>query len=483
MKGHSKKRVNWKFVLFLQFITSILFMISIIKLDALPTLFVVAIGIVLIISLLGIVMLIRPRNRHRKRCKIGKLISALLSVAMAIGTYAVAQGNQALEKISSADSQVTRFSLVVLDESDYHNIRDLNYKNIEYNSSVDAFYNEIATDELGEYIVSVLLMEDDFNEMAQHLYDGTTDAILINEAYIKSVEEEFKDFDTDTRIIWNYDIREDTENIKKEANVVKEAFNIYVSGIDTRGPVATKSRSDVNMIVTVNPKTRQILLTSIPRDYYIDIAEFGAKDKLTHAGVYGIDNSVKTLENLFGIEINYFARLNFTSMETIVDALGGITVDSPYEFVTRMGKYQINEGYNHLNGKQALSFVRERKALPHGDNDRVRNQQIAIEAMVDKMTSPAIITNYSDILNSIAGSFETNMSAKEIAALLKFQLKEMVQWDIQHIQVTGEGVQQTGGFLHPYSQLWYMIPDYESVEYATSIIEQVHNDEIIVIEE
>lgn len=483
MKENSKKRISWKLVLLLQFVSSILLMVSVIKLDALPELYTCALGIVLAILFLIIVVLIRPRNKHKKRSTIGKFISFLLTLSMLVGTFAVSQGNKALESISGANSQVTRFSLVVLDDSEYQHISHLKYKNIEYNSSVDAFYNELATDELSEYIVAVLIEQNDFIEMASHLYDGTTDAILINEAYLKNMEEEYSDFEADTRIIWNYDIREDSEDIKKEANVVDECFNIYISGIDTRGAVATVSRSDVNMIVTVNPKTRQILLTSIPRDYYIDIAEFGAKDKLTHAGIYGIDNSVKTLENLFGIEINYFARLNFTSMETIVDALGGITVDSPYEFITRMGKYQINQGINHLNGKQALSFVRERKALPNGDNDRVRNQQIAIEAMVDKMTSPAIITNYSDILNSIAGSFETNMSAKEIAALLKFQLKEMVQWDIQHIQVDGEGIQQFGGYLHPYQELWYMIPNYDSVYYASSIIEKMHNNEIIVLEE
>ncbi len=482
MKKFFGKWISWKVVLLLQFMASVLLIGSIVKLGALPMNYTYIAGAVLFILFLIVLVLVRPKNRKKKRSKVGKGISILLSIVMIVGSFAINKGQDALESISSASSQVTRFSLVVLDSSDYHHISDLEYKTIEYNSSVDAFYNELATDELSEYIVSVLVPQTDFIEMATHLYNGDTDAILVNEAYLKNMEEEYKDFDVDTRIIWNYDIREDTEDIKKEANVVNECFSVYVSGIDTRGPVATVSRSDVNMIVTVNPKTKQILLTSIPRDYYIDIAEFYAKDKLTHAGIYGVDNSVKTLENLFGIEINYFARLNFTSMETIVDALGGITVDSPYEFITKMGKYQINQGINHLNGKQALSFVRERKALPNGDHDRVRNQQIAIEAMVDKMTSPTIITNYSQILNSIAGSFETNMSAKEIASLLKLQLKEMIDWDIQHVQVDGEGVKQYGGFLHPYQELWYMIPNMESVYYAASLIEQMESDQIIVLE-
>ncbi len=170
--------------------------------------------------------------------------------------------------------------------------------------------------------------------MANDLYDGQTDAIYINEANYSMLEEEHETFRSDTRVIWSYDIVEKTKDISKNVDVTKEVFTIFISGIDTTGPVSTVSRSDVNMLVTVNPETKQILMTSIPRDYYVTLTNKGKKDKLTHAGLGGVENSVSTIENFMGIDINYYARVNFTSLIEMVDALGGIAVYSPVAFTT-----------------------------------------------------------------------------------------------------------------------------------------------------
>ena len=296
-------------------------------------------------------------------------------------------------------------------------------------------------------------------------------------------EDSHENFSNETRVLYTYEITKEVQDFSKDVNVTNEVFNVFISGIDTTGPVSTVSRSDVNMIVTVNPKTKQILMTSIPRDYYVTLANKGKKDKLTHAGLGGVENSVKTLENFLGIDINYYARVNFTSLIKMVDALGGIDVESPVAFTTMHGGYHIKKGTNHLNGDEALGFVRERYGLANGDNDRVKNQQRVLTAMLEKMMSPAVITNYSKVLDSIAGSFETNMSSSEITSLLKMQLNDMAKWDIMQIQLSGTGKQMTGGAYMPNNRLYYMIPDQDSVNECVSLIKKMDAGEKISISE
>ena len=296
-------------------------------------------------------------------------------------------------------------------------------------------------------------------------------------------EANHENFESETKEIWHYDITQEIKDISKNVDVTESLFTIYISGIDTSGPVSTVSRSDVNMLVTVNPKTKQILMTSIPRDYYVTLANKGKKDKLTHAGLAGVENSVKTIENFLNIDVNYYARVNFTSLVTMVDALGGITVDSPVAFTTMHGNYHIVKGSNNLNGQQALGFVRERYGLANGDNDRVKNQQRVLTAMLKKAMSPKIITNYNSILNSIAGSFETNMSSSEITSLIQMQLDDMASWDIHQIQLSGRGTSMTGGAYMPNNKLYYMIPNDESVSYCSSLIKKMMNGEKITIKE
>ena len=225
------------------------------------------------------------------------------------------------------------------------------------------------------------------------------------------------------------------------------------------------------MIVTVDPTNKKILMTSIPRDYYVTLANMGKKDKLTHAGLAGVENSVKTLENFLDIDINYYARVNFTSLIQMVDALGGIEVYSDQD-IPKLG---IHESVNQMDGKKALSFSRERYSYKSGDNHRVQNQQKVLEAMLNKMMSPAIITNYSSILENINGSFETNMTSQEITSLLKMQLSDMAKWDIQQIQLEGHGAMMTGGAYMPNHKLYYMIPDQSSVDKCVSIIKDMED--------
>lgn len=226
------------------------------------------------------------------------------------------------------------------------------------------------------------------------------------------------------------------------------------------------------MIVTVNPQSKKILMTSIPRDYYVTLANKGKKDKLTHAGLAGVENSVKTLENFLDIDINYYARVNFTSLIQMVDALGGIEVYSDQD-IPKLG---IHKGINQMDGKKALSFSRERYSYKSGDNHRVQNQQKVLEAMLNKMMSPAIITNYSSILDHIDGCFETNMTSDEITSLIKMQLSDKSSWDIQQIQLQGHGAMLTGGAYMPGNRLYYMIPDEDSVSQCVAQIKEVQEN-------
>lgn len=226
------------------------------------------------------------------------------------------------------------------------------------------------------------------------------------------------------------------------------------------------------MILTVNPKTKQILMTSIPRDYYVTLANKGKKDKLTHSGLGGIENTVKTMENFMGIDINYYGRVNFTSVIEIVDALGGINIDSTVAFIGYDGT-SFKKGTNHITGKQALEFSRERHAFGGGDNERVHNQQVVMAGMIKKMISPSIITNYSSVLSSINGSFETNMESGDITGLLQMQISDMASWTIVQKQLTGTGKTMTGGAYMPNNKLYYMIPNEASVAENKQAIQNV----------
>lgn len=486
-KNLVQKITNWKIIVAIQIIASLIFIGLLFKLGALPMKYAIVVIVLIALLCLGTFFLMKPSkisNKGKIRNIIGKFVSVLLSLLLLMGSLYVAQGDSVINKITGAKGQVNRFSVMVKKDSSYEKLSDLKNETIELNSSVDTEKMNKAIEALKKEESSIQTVEkDDFAKMADDLYDGTVKAIFVNEAYYAILETNHENFETETKVIWTYEIDEEVNDISKNVNVTKNVFTIYISGIDTTGPVSTVSRSDVNMLVTVNPKTKQILMTSIPRDYYVTLADRGQKDKLTHAGISGVENSVKTIEGLMGIDINYYARVNFTSLITMVDALGGIDVYSDLTFSPWTNpNITIHEGMNHMDGKTALAFSRERKAYASGDNHRVQNQQEVLKAMLNKMMSPAIITNYSKVLNSIAGCFETNMSSSEITSLLQMQINDMASWDIMQIQLSGHGTTMTGGAMIPNTPLYYMLPDDESVSRCSSLIKQMANGEKISVE-
>ena len=335
-------------------------------------------------------------------------------------------------------------------------------------------------DEIGEQEYT---RYDEYSMLADALYEGKVDAIVVGQEYKSMLEANHENFDNETKVIKSYEYDAKLSVTTKQTDVTESPFNVYVTGIDTYGSVNTVSRSDVNLIVTVNPKTKQILMTSIPRDCEIELDRNGKMDKLTHTGIYGTSETINTIENFLDMQINYYARTNFSGITNIIDALGGITVESDYSFETLHGNYQIKKGKNEMDGDMALCFVRERYALPNGDFDRGKNQQKVLKAMMDKAMSPKIITNFNNILSAIEGSFETDMSSNEIKSLINMQLNDMADWSIHDVQVQGKGYMTTKTYSMRGSEVYVMKPDKDQVKKIAELINSVEEGKKITDED
>lgn len=333
--------------------------------------------------------------------------------------------------------------------------------------------------------------------LANAILEEQVDAVFMNGAALALLieDEAFVDFLEKVRILQTIPLIQleeiepttepPTEPVEKENTVTNSPFIVYISGSDTRNKKLRISRSDVNILAVVNPVSKQVLLLNTPRDYYVaNPAGKGQKDKLTHCGLYGPECSMEALEILYGIEVDYYAQINFTGVETLVDAVGGITVDSPQAF--RCGDYRdvyIVKGENYLNGKEALAFARERYNVKGGDNGRGKNQMRVITAIIQKMTTgTTVISNYSSILKSMEGMFRTSVSTEEISMLVKMQLDDMASWNIQSFAVTGTGGSEKN-YSSPGHKAYVMYPNKASVAHASALVERVLAGENLTAED
>ena len=474
-----KKIISWPVILGIQVITTVVLLFFIFKLNILPTTYAVMVGMILV--LLGFISfaLMKPNKKeHHRKTKpreiIGKVI-ILLSVLMVFGSVMINKGYSTLDDITNSNTKSTHYAIVVLKSSKINSLSELQNESIEYCLQYDK------EKDMNQVIAEAKQKESSLNfdvamtysKLGDDLYNNTVNAILINTAYNGMFEENHPDFQNEVKEIWTSDIETKVKDFSTRVSVTNTPFIIYISGIDTYGSITTVSRSDVNMIVTVNPNTKKILLTSIPRDYYVTLANMKKKDKLTHSGIAGPENTVKTMAQFLGTDINYYARVNFTSLVTMVDALGGITVNVDQDFSA--GGYTYKLGLQQMNGEEALAYSRERHSFADGDNVRVKHQQDVLMAMLNKMMSPAVITNYSSVLKAISGCFETNMASSDITDLIKMQINDNASWTFKQKQFTGTGVMQTGGAYMPDSKLYYMIPNDDSVKENLQAIKDVLN--------
>ena len=468
-KNNKSKMSFMKYLSIFLLIVSVLILVLVYFINVLPIdYFIVLVVLVLIIDLVVIKLLL---GSGKIRNVIGVILSIILIIIMVFGITYELNTIDFLKQFGFNTYKEELYNVLVLESSDYETIRDLNGEAIGHldNNVHKGLNNAIEKIDNNIDFESVIL--DDINSLVDNLIDEEVAAIILEDAQITMLKETNNELMDNLRIIENYSIETEIKNINKDIDVTSDSYNILITGIDSYGSITRVSRSDVNMIVSVNPKDKKILLTSIPRDYYVYLSDYGDYDKLTHTGIYGIDVTTKALEDLLDIDINYYVKVNFTTLVDIVDELGGITVNSNYDF-TSIDGYHFSKGENNLNGKEALSFARERQAFSEGDRVRVENQQLVLTAIINKVLSAGIITNYNSLLNALSGEFLTNITNKEITDLIKWQIDGMYSWDIETISLDG-----SNAFDYTYSyknqKLYVMMPYPESVNSAKEKINSV----------
>lgn len=362
------------------------------------------------------------------------------------------------------------FYVAVLSDSDYNEISDLNNLKIGTLYSNDESY-DIVSDNIKDEINYEEVYYENLFAICTDLKLGNINAIILNEQNKKMIEENDA-LTISLKYIYTVKVKARVNVIAKKIDVTKEPFIVYISGIDTDGEISNVSRSDVNIIAIVNPNNRKILLVTIPRDYYVLLhGTTGPRDILTHAGLYGVDMSITTIEDLLGIDINYYIRLNFSTLIKAVDIIGGIDVYSEFDFNTY--GYQFYKGYNTVNGEYALAYSRARKNFEGGDRQRGKNQLHVIEAMVKKVsTSNVILNKYLSILEGLKGTFQTNFDSNSIYALVRMQLSDMSEWSIEEYSLDG-----ANGRDYTYSLgdiiAFVMEPDYSTIDMAKTKIKEM----------
>ncbi len=434
----------------------------------LPFKYILVLTVVLLAIFAAIWFLI-TKAKHVVLHIFGNILAALAICGCVFGAYSLFNGVNMLGQITSNATKKVSLSIVVLKDSNIKEILGINDKVVGAVSALDGKYiDKIKLDaSISDVINSV-----SYSSLVASLNSGDSDVIILNEAYRGMLDEVAVGFSDYTRIIKTYDFYEENSVVDDVNGGISEPFNIYISGIDTYGDISTVSRSDVNIVATVNPLKHKFLLTTIPRDSYVTIPLGGAnqKDKLTHAGVYGVDASIGAVENLLDTNIMGYVRVNFTSLIKIVDKIGGITVQNPISFHTDSGQ-QFNSGAIDLNGADALTFARERHNLSGGDNDRGKNQQLVIAAIFEKVISPSIIVNFSSILGVLCDSIQTNLSDANISQFVGQQIDYGGGWERESIALNG--ISSTGvypSYAMPGYKLYMILLDKQSVESAQSKI-------------
>lgn len=466
-----KKLIVWIIAL-LQLTISVLFGYRLLSMSLLPVKYLVIYGVV-VLTVFGITIL----TAHKKISAVLMCVcSIVVSGAMLFGMSALSDVHHTVEEVTgSPEVEKTEMIILVLADREVKEISDLSQFIVGYMTEDQAENAAPVMEELNRNAGEGITFHEfiTFTEMVDALYIKTLDAIILNEAYVDILleTEGYNDFSQRTKVIYSHEVSNYIQVIEEKESDLDQ-FVVYISGIDRFGHVSVKSRSDVNILAVVNTKNRQIQLINTPRDYYVVLPNSGTvKDKLTHAGIYGVENSIGALEMLYDIEIDYYVRLNFSGFEAIIDALGGIDVYSEYDFTVEPIKHYV-KGINHLTGLEALAFARERYAFKEGDHQRGENQMAVITATLNKLMSPELLYHYTDILQAVEGMFVTNFSSEDIYTLVNQQLADMRGWNMETYAVTGTGSKQTT-YSMPKMKAYVMLPDENSVEEAKEKIKAV----------
>lgn len=501
-KEMSKKLKNWALAINLLQIAALIFFEIVIYrlfsyrdylfLQYIPVKYLVILEVLLAISTIVPFVI----KWGKKRTIISIVISAVMTLSLlAASIFCIVYDKQIKNVVLKAEQTIDKMvenSQLSTDEYGVYVLKDDIAEEIADAKDYSFGYNRAYAVEDANTVIDTIqtAVSQDINikevndpaKLAENLLGGKVKAIILNQTMLNLIEDagddsddgehngDFADFQEKIKCIYTVNVKNELAKRKDSGEVTKRCFNVYISGIDTDGDVTARSRSDVNIIMSVNPITHKILLVSTPRDYYVPLSiSNGVKDKLTHAGNYGIDVSMDTLEMLYDIEIDYFVRMNFTGFENIINALGGIDVESDYSFSTH--GYSYSEGLNeNLSGIEALWFARERKSFAGGDKQRGSNQMKVIEAVIRKCQSSALLRNYDSILNEVSESFQTNMTKDSIKELVKFQLNNSPDWEVISYSVSGFG-ESNYTYSIPSARAYVMVPDQSTVDIAKQMFD------------
>lgn len=462
----------FKLIAFAYVVITIIFYISILKMNLLPG-WVIAIftGAEIIFTVAMVIGLVKKHKTYTLT------VISLIIILFVSGIY-IYVTNYALATISflgdvfQETKETDEYYIIARKDSSYAKVEDIKDKNVHFFQVADDVKSNLT-----KKVSVTLVNQESLLDLGNKLINKNIDIVLTSATQYNMLGDEIKNFRESTKIL--YTIKHEIQTSTKTAetgskySVKSGKFNVYISGIDTTGSISNVARSDANILMTVNTDTHEALLTSIPRDYYVTLHSYGAKDKLTHSGIYGVNETVRTVEDLLDTEINYYVRVNFTTVIKLVDKLGGIDVYSDYAFKSTYDPYSFKKGYNHLNGAEALSFSRERYAFAGGDNQRVKNQQAVIEAVMKKvLNSTTLLTKYTSILDSLKGSFQTNVGQDDISKLVKDQINDMSSWTIKSNSLTGTGA-SSSTYSMGSTKLYVMVPNSTSVTSAKEKIDEL----------
>ena len=498
-KQSDKKSKKWKIaagiILVIQALISIVSVGIVVWFNLLPLKYLVLIGLILIWLLTLVYYFFYSGVRKKKGKKltaqkkkrklyikrsIGGVISAITMALCIVASSMVWQAGNALANIADNVVVTDTVSVYALADNPAESVADIKDGVFAITQNYDYEHTKTTLDKIRENLGQDVHTQnyDTVFDMVDALYAGNVDAMILNVAYVDVIRDQkgYEDFSDRTKTLYDHEVKTSVvqENTQDTRDITKDPFIIYISGSDTRNLNLATSRSDVNILAVVNPATKQVLLLNTPRDYYVETTVSGGmRDKLTHCGIYGIDCSMGTLTNLYEENVDYYVQINFNGFETLIDAIGGITVEAEKSFRTSEGGYYISQGTNQLSGAVALSYVRERKSFADGDNARGRHQMQAIEAIIKKVSSgTTVLNNYSTILSSMEGMFATNMSSSEISALVRMQLTDMASWNVKSFAVTGTGSSQKT-YSMPTKRSYVMIPDESQIDYARKLVDKV----------
>ena len=453
-------------------------LIQLVTLNVLPSKFLFIVVAILFLIDTIIVILINFYSKKVVSKIILIVVTIVLSLGMGFGGYYLQKTNTMFSNITNVTStSKNTVSVIVKESSDMQDLRDIADKKVGTLRLIGLVGTETCLEDIESKDIKIEQMNyDSISNLMSAFYSGEVDVVILNESYRSNVEdiEEYKNFSDNTRVIYQTTFEtEDTNVANSVSDITAHPFNILITGSDSRVDISENARSDVNMVVTVNPTTNTILLTSI--DFYVttvcdaaDGCQNGAMDKITHTGMTGINTTKRTVENLLGIEINYTVKVGFESVTKIVDALGGIDVyvEPGYavpELLHGNGR-GVTEGVNHLDGELALAYSRERYAYTEGDRQRTKNQQQVVMGIIDKMTSSSVLANYADLMDALGDTFQTTMSASEIQALIQYQMDKMPSWTVEQYMVDGTGDTLMCAELG--QAAYVMVPDQTTVELA-----------------